>query len=208
VAVAFEASLDAVPPAVEPAVDPIALPIEALGTQLTPVRFGDGRAAVEATVDAIAPSIEAMLDAVARVGVRGQRGGAEQEAAGEGQGGEPHGLHRILLFVRLGVGRELDDGFNARPRRRLRCARVDCALRRMRRQLAPEALMAAWLLGVACLLQARVALAHPGHGQAPAASWLHGLEPAHLAPALAGLAAALAARAALRRLAAARERRG
>jgi hypothetical protein len=67
--------------------------------------------------------------------------------------------------------------------------------------------MAAWLLGAACLLQAAAALAHPGHGEAPAGSWLHGLEPAHLAPVLAALAGVLLARAALRRLAAARERR-
>ncbi|HEY8120431.1 MAG TPA: hypothetical protein VII78_03880 [Myxococcota bacterium] len=65
--------------------------------------------------------------------------------------------------------------------------------------------MSARLLGVACLLQASAALAHSGHGATPAASWLHGLEPAHLAPALA--AAALALGIALRRRAAVRERR-
>jgi hypothetical protein len=54
-------------------------------------------------------------------------------------------------------------------------------------------------------LQASAALAHSGHGATPAASWLHGLEPAHLAPALA--AAALALGIALRRRAAVRERR-
>lgn len=77
----------------------------------------------------------------------------------------------------------------------------------MRRQLGTEAHMSARLLGVACWLLASTALAHPGHGAAPAASWLHGLEPAHLAPALLGAAAALLASVALRRRRAARERR-
>jgi len=62
------------------------------------------------------------------------------------------------------------------------------------------------LLGFACLLLANAASAHPGHGTAPAASWLHGLELAHSAPALAA-AAALLGGAALRRRATARERR-
>jgi hypothetical protein len=61
--------------------------------------------------------------------------------------------------------------------------------------------MTARLLVLACLLQANAALAHPGHGSAPAASWLHGLEPVHLAPAAAALAAVLLA------VAVARERR-
>jgi hypothetical protein len=59
------------------------------------------------------------------------------------------------------------------------------------------------LLGLACGLLASPVLAHPGHGAAPAASWLHGLEPEHLAPLL--LVAALVA--AARRRSAARERR-
>jgi len=63
------------------------------------------------------------------------------------------------------------------------------------------------LLGVASLLLADVAFAHPGHGTTSAASWLHGLELAHLAPALLA-AAALALGVALlrKRRAAARER--
>ena len=40
------------------------------------------------------------------------------------------------------------------------------------------------LLGLACGLLASAASAHPGHGAAPAASWLHGLEPAHALPVL------------------------
>jgi hypothetical protein len=44
--------------------------------------------------------------------------------------------------------------------------------------------MAFRILGVACSLLASAAGAHPGHGASSAASWLHGLEPAHLAPAL------------------------
>ena len=68
--------------------------------------------------------------------------------------------------------------------------------------------MAQRLLGVACLLLADAALAHPGHGALPAASWLHGLEPTHVAPALFAAAAALLVVATLRaRRAAARERR-
>jgi hypothetical protein len=68
--------------------------------------------------------------------------------------------------------------------------------------------MTARLLGVACLLQAGAALAHPGHGETPAASWLHGLEAAHAVPGLLAAAAAVAFAAALRRRrAAARERR-
>jgi hypothetical protein len=68
--------------------------------------------------------------------------------------------------------------------------------------------MRLWLFAVACLLLANVAGAHPGHGSAPAASWLHGLEPVHLAPAALAVAAfGLAARASRSRRAAARERR-
>jgi len=68
--------------------------------------------------------------------------------------------------------------------------------------------MTRWLLGIACVLLANAAGAHPGHGAAPAASWLHGLEPVHLAPAALAVAAlAFAARALLSRRAAARERR-
>ena len=64
------------------------------------------------------------------------------------------------------------------------------------------------LLGVAALLLADAALAHPGQGAASAASWLHGLELAHLAPALLAAAAASLLAAALRkRRAVARERR-
>jgi hypothetical protein len=64
------------------------------------------------------------------------------------------------------------------------------------------------LLGVAALLLADTALAHPGHGVAPAASWLHSLELAHLAPALLAAAAASLLVAALRkRSAVVRERR-
>jgi hypothetical protein len=66
--------------------------------------------------------------------------------------------------------------------------------------------MAARLLVLACSLQANVALAHPGHGAVPAASWLHGLELPHLAPALLAAAAVLSGRALLRRFAAARGR--
>jgi hypothetical protein len=79
----------------------------------------------------------------------------------------------------------------------------------MRRQLGAEDAMTRWLLGVACVLLANAASAHPGHGATPAASWLHGLEAAHLVPALLGVAAlALAARAVRTLLATARERRG
>ena len=68
--------------------------------------------------------------------------------------------------------------------------------------------MAKRLLGVASLLLADAALAHPGHGAAAAASWLHGFEPAHIAPALCATAAALLVVVTLRsRRAAARERR-
>ena len=64
------------------------------------------------------------------------------------------------------------------------------------------------LLGVAALLLADTALAHEGHGAASSASWLHGFEPAHLAPALLAAAAALLLAAALRkRSAVVRERR-
>jgi hypothetical protein len=64
------------------------------------------------------------------------------------------------------------------------------------------------LFGVAALLLADTAFAHPGHGVASAASWLHGLEPAHLAPALLAAAAASLLAAALRkRSAVVRERR-
>jgi len=63
--------------------------------------------------------------------------------------------------------------------------------------------MATRLPSAALWLLADGALAHPGHGVAPAASWLHGLEPIHLAPAFAVL---LAAAFALRRRRAARER--
>ncbi len=63
-------------------------------------------------------------------------------------------------------------------------------------------------LGVACVLQASAALAHPGHGGTQAASWLHGLEAEHAVPALIAAAAAFALGAALRRRrTAARERR-
>lgn len=68
--------------------------------------------------------------------------------------------------------------------------------------------MTARFLGVACVLHASAALAHPGHGDTPAASWLHGLEAEHAAPALIAAAAAFALGAVLRRRrAAARERR-
>ena len=67
--------------------------------------------------------------------------------------------------------------------------------------------MASRLLAVACLLPAAAALAHPGHGATPAASWLHGLELAHLAPLAAALAAGLLARAVLRQRASARDGR-
>jgi len=68
--------------------------------------------------------------------------------------------------------------------------------------------MSAWLLAIACLLLANVAGAHPGHGVIPAASWLHGLEPSHLAPAAAAVAAlGLAVRALRSYRVAARERR-
>jgi hypothetical protein len=60
--------------------------------------------------------------------------------------------------------------------------------------------------GVALCLLASGALAHDGHGAIPAGSWLHGLEPAHLAPALGALSLALLAGFALRRRHAARER--
>ena len=63
------------------------------------------------------------------------------------------------------------------------------------------------LLGVASLLLADSAFAHPGHGATSAASWLHGLELAHLAPALLAAAALALAAAFLRaRRAGARER--
>jgi len=66
--------------------------------------------------------------------------------------------------------------------------------------------MATRLSGLALLLQANAALAHPGHGASSAASWLHGLEPAHLAPAVALLGAAALAGFVQRRRAASRER--
>jgi len=68
--------------------------------------------------------------------------------------------------------------------------------------------MRRWLLAIACLLLAHGAGAHPGHGSAPAASWLHGLEPAHLAPAALAVAAlVLAVRALRSHRAVTRERR-
>jgi len=66
--------------------------------------------------------------------------------------------------------------------------------------------MATRLPSAALWLLADGALAHPGHGVVPAASWLHGLEPIHLAPAFAVLLAAALAAFALRRRRAARER--
>jgi hypothetical protein len=62
------------------------------------------------------------------------------------------------------------------------------------------------LLFVTSLLPAG-ALAHPGHGAVPAASWLHGLEPAHFAPVLVAFIAARFAHGAIQRRAAARGRR-
>jgi hydrogenase/urease accessory protein HupE len=65
-----------------------------------------------------------------------------------------------------------------------------------------------WLLALACLLLANVASAHPGHGVAPASSWLHGLAPVHLAPVvLAAVALGFAVRALRSRRVADRERR-
>jgi hypothetical protein len=75
------------------------------------------------------------------------------------------------------------------------------------RQLGAEVQMAKRMLGFACLLLAATARAHPGHGSLPSASWLHGLEAAHLAPLAALLAAILLARGALRRAAAREHRR-
>jgi hypothetical protein len=51
--------------------------------------------------------------------------------------------------------------------------------------------MASRILGVACSLLASAAGAHPGHGASSAASWFHGLEPVHVAPAVLLAAGAL-----------------
>ena len=48
--------------------------------------------------------------------------------------------------------------------------------------------MAKRLVGSAVLLLADAAFAHPGHGSTDPRSFLHGLEPEHLVPWLAGVA--------------------